>query len=53
MSSLFWLTDEQRERLTPVLPKSQGKLRVEDLRVLSGIIFINRSGLRWCDAPRE
>jgi transposase len=22
-------------------------------RVLSGIIFINRNGLRWCDAPRE
>ena len=21
-------------------------------RVLSGIIFINRNGLRWCDAPR-
>jgi transposase len=21
--------------------------------VLSGIIFINRNGLRWCDAPRE
>jgi len=22
-------------------------------RVLSGIIFINRNGLRWCDAPKE
>lgn len=22
-------------------------------RVLSGIIFINRNGLLWCDAPRE
>jgi transposase len=21
--------------------------------VLSGIVFINRNGLRWCDAPRE
>ena len=21
--------------------------------MLSGIIFINRNGLRWCDAPRE
>ena len=27
--------------------------RVDDRRVLSGIIFINRNGLRWCDAPRE
>ena len=27
--------------------------RVDDWRVLSGIIFINRNGLRWCDAPLE
>jgi len=26
---------------------------VDDRRVLSGIIFINRNGLRWCDAPKE
>ncbi len=53
MSNLFWLTDEQMERLTPFFPKSHGKPRVADRRVLSGIIFINRNGLRWCDAPRE
>ena len=33
--------------------KSHGKARVDDRRVLSGIIFINRNGLRWCDAPKE
>ena len=27
--------------------------RVDDRRVLSGIIFVNRNGLRWCDAPKE
>lgn len=53
MSNLFWLTDEQMERLRPFFPKSHGKPRVDDRRVLSGIIFINRNGLRWCDAPRE
>jgi transposase len=53
MSNLFWLTDEQMERLKPFFPKSHGKPRVDDRRVLSGIIFINRNGLRWCDAPRE
>ena len=36
-----------------VFPKSHGKPRVDDRRVLSGIIFINRNGLRWRDAPRE
>lgn len=53
MSNLFWLTDEQMERLKPFFPKSHGKPRVDDRRVLSGIIFINRNGLRWCDAPSE
>jgi len=53
MSNLFWLTDEQMERLKPFFPKSHGKPRGDDRRVLSGIIFINRNGLRWCDAPRE
>ncbi len=53
MSNLFWLTDEQMERLKPFFPKSHGKLRVDDGRVLSETIFINLNGLRWCDAPRE
>ena len=53
MSNLFWLTDAQMVRLQPFFPKSHGKPRVDDRRVLSGIIFINRNGLRWCDAPKE
>ena len=53
MSDLYWLTDEQMARLSPYFPKSHGKPRVDDRRVLSGIIFVNRNGLRWRDAPRE
>jgi transposase len=53
MSNLFWLTDAQMARLQPFFPKSHGKPRVDDRRVLSGITFINRNGLRWCDAPKE
>lgn len=53
MSNLFWLTEEQMARLRPFFPKSHGKPRIDDRRVLSGIIFINRNGLRWCDAPKE
>ena len=53
MSDLYWLTDEQMERLRPYFPKSHGKSRVDDRRVLSGIVFVNRNGLRWRDAPRE
>jgi hypothetical protein len=43
MSNLFWLTDAQMARLQPFFPKSHGKPRVDDRRVLSGIIFINRN----------
>ena len=52
MSDLYWLTDEQMVRLQPYFPKSHGKPRVDDRRVLSGIIFVNRNGLRWRDAPK-
>ena len=53
MSDLYWLTDEQMARLQPYFPKSHGRERVDDRRVLSGIIFVNRNGLRWRDAPTE
>jgi transposase len=49
----LWLADAQMERLKPFFPKSHDKSRVDDRRILSGIIFINRNGLKWCDAPRE
>ncbi len=53
MSDLYWLSEAQMVRLRPYFPKSHGVPRVDDRRVLSGIIFINRNGLRWRDAPRE
>jgi transposase len=53
MKDLYWLTDEQMARLEPFFPKSHGRPRVDDRRVLSGIIFVNRNGLRWRDAPSE
>ena len=51
MSNLYWLSEHQRARLRPCFPKSRGKPRVGDRRVLSGIIFINRNEVRWCDVP--
>jgi transposase len=53
MSNLFWLNDAQMAQLDTFFPKSHGKPRVDGRRVLSGIIFINRNGLRWRDAPKE
>ena len=50
----FWLSDEQWGRLAPLLPnKPRGEPRVDDRRVISGIIFVIRNGLRWRDAPRD
>lgn len=51
MSDLFWLSDAQMARLEPLFSKSHGKPRVDDRRVLSGIIFINRNGLSGRYAP--
>jgi len=53
MSNIYWLTEAQMARLRPYFPKSRGKPRVDDTCVLSGIIFINRNGVRWRDAPAE
>ncbi len=50
MSEQSWLSEDQFERLVPYFPRSRGKARVDDRRVLSGIIHVQRNGLRWCDA---
>lgn len=51
MGGQFWLSDEQVERLRPCFPKPRGKPRVDDQKVLSGILHVLRNGLRWQDAP--
>ena len=53
MSDLYWLTDEQMASLQPFFPNSHGKPLVDDWRVLSGIVFVKRNGLRWCGAPKD
>lgn len=51
MSDLFWLTPRQLRRIESHFPLSHGIPRVDDLRVVSGIIHVIRNGLRWRDAP--
>ncbi len=53
MSDLYWLMDDQMTRLAPFVPRSHGRPGVDDRRVLSGIIFVTRNGLRWREAPAE
>ena len=39
MSNLFWLSEAQMRRIEPYFPLSHGVPRVDDRRVLSGIIL--------------
>nr|WP_194300993.1 IS5 family transposase [Acetobacter oeni] len=40
------------ERISPCFPLAHGVPRVDDRRVLSGIIYVIRNGLQWKDAPK-
>ncbi|MEM6440659.1 MAG: transposase, partial [Pseudomonadota bacterium] len=54
MASEFWLRDEQFARIEPHLPTdTRGMPRVDDRRVISGIVHVLISGCRWSDAPER
>ena len=53
MRDLLWLSAAQMRRIEPYFPLSHGIARVDDRRVISGIIFVIRNGLRWRDAPKD
>ena len=51
MSELWLLSEAQMRQIEPYFPLSHGIPRVDDRRIVSGIIFVIRNGLRWRDAP--
>jgi len=52
MADLFWFSDAQWDRIAPLLPTNvRGMRRVDDRRVLSGIVHALKSGGRWADCP--
>src|SRR5579875_552583 len=53
MSNLPLLSHAQMRRIEPFFPRSRGLRRVDDRRVISGIIYVIRHGLQWKDAPRS
>ncbi len=53
MKELFWLSKIQFDRIKPYFPLPRGKSRVDDLQVISGIIYVLTNGLLWKDAPPE
>ena len=52
MANEFWLSDTAWAVIDPLLPRNQpGARRVDDRRVISGIIHVLKSGCRWQDCP--
>lgn len=52
MSEPWLLSEAQMRRIEPYFPLSHGIPRVDDRRIVSGIIYVIRGGLMWRDAPR-
>src|SRR5215475_16157637 len=54
MSKLYWLSEGEFARIEPLLPRGRrGAHRVDDRRVVSGIVHMLHSGARWRDCPAE
>ena len=43
--------EEMGDGICPLFPKERDGKRVDDRKVLSGIIHFTQKGLRWVDAP--
>ncbi|NOX41045.1 MAG: transposase, partial [Alphaproteobacteria bacterium] len=50
MANEFWLSDRAWAVIEPLLPSNPpGARRVDDRRVISGIVRVLKSGCRWQD----
>ena len=54
MTHLFWLSDDAWAAIEPHLPHGKpGKPRVDDRRVISGLLHVLKTGCRWARLPLE
>ena len=54
MTHGFWLSDNSWVAIEPQLPRGKpGKPRVDDRRVISGILHVLKTGCRWRDCPSK
>jgi len=53
MTRLFWPSDEACAAIDPHLPRKPDKPRVDDRRVISGLLHILKTGCRRRDVPPE
>jgi transposase len=47
------VSEKTMEEMKSYFPRSRGRERVDDRRVISGIVYVLRNGLKWKDAPQE
>ena len=52
MDDLFLLSERQMAVISPFFPLAHGVPRVDDRRVVSGIVYVIKHGLQWKDAPK-
>ncbi|MFT8980236.1 IS5 family transposase, partial [Gluconobacter oxydans] len=52
MRDVFLLSESQMDRIRPFSALAYGGPRVDDRRVLSGIVYVICNGLQWKDAPK-
>jgi putative transposase len=52
MTEIYLISRKQLATIKPYFPLSHGKPRVDDRRVISGIVYVIRNGLQWKDAPK-
>ncbi|GLS17142.1 IS5 family transposase [Labrys miyagiensis] len=50
MSDFFLLSERQMARIEPYFPLAHGVARVDERRVISGIVYVIKHGLQWKDA---
>ena len=51
---LYRLSDAEWKRIEPLMPRGRrGAHRVDDRRIISGIMHMLRSGARWRDCPPD
>lgn len=51
MRKILMLTHEHMARIKPYFLLAHGIERVDDRRVISGILYVIRNGLQWKEAP--
>jgi len=53
MIRLFLPSERQMARISPYFPLSHSVPRVDDRRIVGGIVYVIRNGLQWKAAPKE